>query len=210
MTLLFESMIGRPTIEFVDWFDRTYRAMYDHQCMRRRWFDSSFDEAWQMLQMQRYQNGAVAEDWNSLDHLLSATYLTLYRMRQTSCTQGKAPTHSRGIVADGRYARLFSELGDHALQAILMRPVVERQKSSDELSPAVGWLTKLIEELSPRRRQAIELCVVGGYSVNEAAKLVGSTKNAVNKARHNALAQLRLRAEGVDVKHVNGYVQAAS
>jgi RNA polymerase sigma-70 factor (ECF subfamily) len=54
-----------------------------------------------------------------------------------------------------------------------------------------GWMARLLESVSDRQRDILNLRVVVGLSVEETAEAVGSTPGAVRVAQHRALNRLR-------------------
>lgn len=202
----FDDMIGRPTNEFLDWFDRKYYAIIEADQYGKHWCDDSFNDCWTNLLMYWHRRSLVADDFENEYAVLGTACSSLLTMRTKLATQGAGATHRRGVVVAGRYACLFSELVEEGLDRLKFMAAPEPKTKPDQLGPSENWLSQALQDLSPCRRRAIELCVLQDHTVNQAADLVACTKNAMKKARHNGLLALKMRLQGKDVRTINGYV----
>lgn len=192
------------TAKLVEWLDRQYRAVVEADLFSRYAERLSFDDHWQDLLLYVWNKALTAEYWEHENHLLGWMYGFLLRARRFDAARRSKAQRERFLPIG--YATLFGELAELELHRLSMRPVVEREPKPTQLGPSVEWLKQAFADLSPRRKRAVELCIFNDLTVNQAAEIDGCTKNAMNKARHLALTELRLAAEGKPYRTINGYI----
>lgn len=204
--MTWDEIKGLVCVDFLAWLDRTCRCDTIAAVERMGgWYrGGDLDASWQELALYVFNQAATAERWNDRQHLTS---WCVWFVRKSVVNQRRRGSQSyRHARARLAYARTFSELTEAELASLQARPVAERETTPDQLGPSTGWLSKALDDLTPRRRRAIDLCVLGDLTVNQAAEIDGCTKNAMNKARHLALAGLRFAAEGKAYRTEGGYV----
>ncbi len=202
--MTWDEVCAMPTREFLDWYHRNYcdrvKGVVDSFGWLYRVGD--YEEAWQEVLLRVYSNAWQADRWECETHLMGWSVLKVQRLLYYQYSHKS--THEKMRRLAPGYGILFSELAQEELDRIAMHPVVEREGRPDQLGPSEGWLTKAMDDLTPRRRRAIELCVFNDLTVNQAAELVGVKPDAMCKARRIGLDCLRYAAQGVPYKVFKG------
>lgn len=204
--MTWDEVTTMPSSDFLAWLDRTYRAKVIRAVERshRYYASGDPDEAWQELLLWAHNTAATAASWKNGGHVFA--WAVGFVRRSIGYARRRAAMSSRHCHLPIGYGRLFTELTDAELAKLAVMPVEKPETNPGELGPSTGWLKQALDDLTPRRRRAIDLCIVGEQTVNQAADLVGCTKNAMNKARHLGLAQLRAAANGNACRTVGGYI----
>jgi RNA polymerase sigma-70 factor (ECF subfamily) len=86
--------------------------------------------------------------------------------------------------------------------ALLLEDPAPGPEESAERSLSVEWILRLVaEELTDKQRRAVAAVLLGGLPVEEAARRLGTNRNALYKLIHDARLRLkrRLAREGVSV-----------
>lgn len=201
------------TAELVEWFDHHVREPVIAAASRRdrRTPDLELYEAWSAVLMCLHEKAWTPDAFRDDVHAFSWASAFLYRALKFQ--RGKEAQRRFTQQGDHRWAIMhISALESEYVEQTLSLAVKESVPYVPDLGPARDWLRQALADLTPKKRDAVQLMIVGGFTQSEAAELVGgSVAPTTMKARkHAALKDLRqaaasLAVEGVPYRVVHGH-----
>ncbi|MBY8847423.1 RNA polymerase sigma factor [Saccharothrix longispora] len=146
----------------------------------------------------------LTASWSSADDLLSATFLTAWRLRSrvVLARDSARPwlfTVTANLARDERRAgarlvRLLRRLGAREPQADHAEGVAD----SDVAARRLRRVLAAVERLPRAEREITRLCLLGGMSAADASRLLGITEATVRSRVSRARARLRDLTQGDD------------
>lgn len=194
-----------PCAEFVDWIDRTYRVDLVTRLLNadRRLAEIQANESWNRLLIHVYQGNFTGERWANLEHLIAWCWTWL---RKDAWFLVSNERQARGIIEgrDRKAMYLLSELEVEQIEQAMSQAVYEPTKAPEMSPGGEGWLDQLLDDLTPKQRQVVELTIVGDWTPTQAAEHLGRSAVNVRSTKKHAIDGMRKRVESGRVA-VPGY-----
>ena len=133
--------------------------------------------------------------WTEADELLSSVFLTAWRRRRDMRLVSGTALPWLYVVTTNvcrgerrRLARLF-----RAMPRLLVRDVpdhADRVAERDAAADRLAAVLAAVDELPRALRESVQLCLLGGVSVEDAAQILGITVHSVRSRLNRARARL--------------------